>query len=154
MLLRDKVALVTGASRGIGKAIAEIFAAEGASLVVNARSDGLEEVAADIRTKGGNVVAVKGDITDENVVRQCIQACRAAYSKLDVLVNNAAAMPQAVIGMIGLADARKLFDVNVVAAINLTQFAARLMKAGGSIYPRLPARARLVLRCIPRPKAR
>jgi 3-oxoacyl-[acyl-carrier protein] reductase len=133
MLLRDKVALVTGASRGIGKAIAEIFAAEGASLVVNARSDGLEEVAADIRTKGGNVVAVKGDITDENVVRQCIQACRAAYSKLDVLVNNAAAMPQAVIGMIGLADARKLFDVNVVAAINLTQFAARLMKAGGSI---------------------
>jgi 3-oxoacyl-[acyl-carrier protein] reductase len=133
MLLRDKVALVTGASRGIGKAIAEIFAAEGASLVVNARSHGLEEVAADIRTKGGNVVAVKGDITDENVVRQCIQACRAAYSKLDVLVNNAAAMPQAVIGMIGLADARKLFDVNVVAAINLTQFAARLMKAGGSI---------------------
>ena len=133
MLLRNKVALVTGASRGIGRTIAEVFAAEGASLVVNARSDALEEVAADIRTKGGNAVAVKGDITDETIVRQCIQACRAAYSKLDVLVNNAAAMPQAVIGMIGLADARKLFDVNVLAAINLTQFAARLMKAGGSI---------------------
>ena len=133
MLLRDKVALVTGSSRGIGKAIAEVFAAEGASLVLNARSDAVEEVAAGIRAKGGNAVGVKGDIADENTARQCIQACRAAYSKLDILVNNAAAMPQAVIGMIGLAEARKLFDLNVISAINLTQFAARLMKAGGSI---------------------
>ena len=133
MLLRDKVALVTGSSRGIGKTIAEVFAAEGASLVLNARSDAVEEVAAGIRAKGGNAVGVKGDIADENTVRQCIQACRAAYSKLDILVNNAAAMPQAVIGMIGLAEARKLFELNVISAINLTQFAARLMKAGGSI---------------------
>lgn len=133
MLLRGKVALVTGSSRGIGKTIAEVFAAEGASLVLNARSDAVEEVAAGIRAKGGNAVGVKGDIADENTVRQCIQACRAAYSKLDILVNNAAAMPQAVIGMISLAEARKLFDLNVISAINLTQFAARLMKAGGSI---------------------
>ena len=150
MLLRDKVALVTGSSRGIGKTIAEVFAAEGASLVLTARSDAVEEVAAGIRAKGGNAVGVKGDIADENTVRQCIQACRAAYSKLDILVNNAAAMPQAMIGMIALAEARKLFELNVISAINLTQFAARLMKAGGIHHqyllncPRGPDRCRSV----------
>ena len=97
MLLWDKVALVTGSSRGIGRTIAEVFAAEGASLVLNARSDAVEEVAAGILRKG-NATGSRC-IADENTVRQCIQACRAAYSKLDILVNNAAAMPQAVIGI-------------------------------------------------------
>jgi len=133
MLLSGKVALVTGASRGIGKAIAEVFAAHGASLLLTARSEAIDEVAAGIRSKGGVATIVRGDIAEENTVRECIKGCRAAYARLDILVNNAAAMPQAVIGMIALADARNLFDVNVVSAINLTQFAARMMKPGASI---------------------
>jgi len=133
MLLRDKVAIVTGASRGIGRAIAELFAAEGAAVVLTARSEALEAVASGIRERGGAAVTVRGDIADEKTVKECIKVCRGTYSRLDILVNNAAVMPQAVIGMIGLPDARALFETNVIAAINLTQFAARMMKPGSSV---------------------
>jgi 3-oxoacyl-[acyl-carrier protein] reductase len=133
MLLDARVALVTGGSRGIGRAIAERFAREGASIVLTARSDAIDDVAAGIREAGGNVIVVKGDIADAMVVKQCIQACRGTYGRLDVLVNNAGSMPLALLGMIGVEEARSLFDLNVVSAINLTQFAARMMKAGSSI---------------------
>ena len=133
MLLRDKVALVTGASRGIGRAVAEAFAAEGAGLVLAARSDELQTAADALRQGGAKVTAVQGDVRDEATVRACIQACRKEHGRLDVLVNNAGAMPQAVIGMIPLEASRELFDVNVLALVNLTQFAARMMKPGASI---------------------
>ncbi|MBA4175621.1 MAG: 3-oxoacyl-ACP reductase [Leptothrix sp. (in: Bacteria)] len=133
MLLQGRVALVTGASKGIGRAIAERFAHEGAALVLNARSDSVDGVAEGIRAAGGSATVVRGDIADAAVVKQCIQACRSTHGRLDVLVNNAGAMPQAMLGMISLADARALFELNVIATINLTQFAARAMKSGGSI---------------------
>lgn len=133
MLLADKSALITGASRGIGKAIAERFAAEGASVVLVARSEAVLDVAAALRGRGAKAVAVRGDVGDAATVKEAIAACRTHFARLDVLVNNAGAMPLALLGMISSDDARRLFDTNVVAMINLTQVATRLMKGSGSV---------------------
>jgi 3-oxoacyl-[acyl-carrier protein] reductase len=131
-LLSDKTALITGASRGIGKAIAETFVAHGAAVVLVARSEAVLELAESLRQGGGKATAVRGDVTDSATVKECLSACR-AQGRLDVLVNNAGVMPLALLGMISVEDSRKLFDVNVVAPINLTQVAARMMKGSGSI---------------------
>jgi 3-oxoacyl-[acyl-carrier protein] reductase len=133
MLLPDKVALITGASRGIGKAIAEAFVAHGATVVLVARADSVHVVADALRKAGGTATAVQGDVNDEATVRECIKVCRGQHGRLDVLVNNAGAMPQAVMGMISIEESRKLFDVNVLAMVNLTQYAARMMKAPASV---------------------
>ena len=133
MLLADKVALVTGASRGIGKAVAEVFAAHGAALVLVARSESIHALAESLERAGGRATAIQGDVNDESTIRECVKRCRGAYGRLDILVNNAGAMPQAVIGMISLEESRRLFELNVMSMMNLTQYAARLMKAPASI---------------------
>lgn len=130
MLLRDRAALITGASRGIGQAIAELFVQHGASVVLTARSPSVRELAASM---GPRATAVVGDLRDEATVRECVTVCRETHGKLDVLVNNAGAMPQGVLGMIRMEDARQLFDLNVLALVNLTQLVARMMKPRGSI---------------------
>jgi 3-oxoacyl-[acyl-carrier protein] reductase len=127
MLLEDRVALVTGASRGIGRAIATTFAAEGASLVLCARSEKIEEVAEEIRGRGGRVTAMRGDISDDAFARELVKQCRKDYGRLDVLVNNAAIITQALLGMATPQVIRNMFEVNVVSVINLTQYAIRLM---------------------------
>jgi 3-oxoacyl-[acyl-carrier protein] reductase len=132
MLLPDKVALITGASRGIGKAIAEAFVAHGASVVLMARSESIHAFAQSLKQSGGKATAIQGDVNDEATVRECIKQCRGQYGRLDILVNNAGAMPQAVIGMIPMEEARKCFELNVMAMVNLTQYAARMMKAPAS----------------------
>jgi 3-oxoacyl-[acyl-carrier protein] reductase len=133
MLLRDKVALITGASRGIGREIASMFVQQGAAVVLVARSDGIVETAQALQAMGGKAHAVQGDLKDEAVVRECIKTCRSRHGRLDILVNNAGAMPQAVLGMINIPEARQLFELNVLSMINLTQYAARAMKAPSSI---------------------
>lgn len=132
-LLPDKVALITGASRGIGRAIAEAFVAHGAAVVLVARSESMHALAKSLQQAGGRATAVQGDVTEEATVRECIKCCRAQHGRLDILVNNAGAMPQVVLGMISLEESRKLFDLNVTSMMNLTQYAARLMKAPASI---------------------
>jgi 3-oxoacyl-[acyl-carrier protein] reductase len=133
MLLPDKVALITGASRGIGKAVAEAFVAHGAAVVLVARSASIHELAASLQHSGGQAMAIQGDVNDEATVRECIRCCRSQHGRLDILVNNAGAMPQAVIGMIAVEEARQLFELNVIAMVNLTQYAARLMRAPASV---------------------
>lgn len=133
MLLPNKVALITGASRGIGKAIAEAFVAHGAAVVLVARSASLHALAESLQHAGGKATAIQGDVNDEATVRECIRCCRDQYGRLDILVNNAGAMPQAVIGMISVEESRKLFELNVISMVNLTQYAARLMKAPASV---------------------
>ena len=89
MLLADKAALITGASRGIGKAIAERLAGEGASVVLLGRTDEVRSVADALVARGSRAVAVQGDLADPATAKAAIAACRAQGGRLDVLVNNA-----------------------------------------------------------------
>ena len=91
MQLQGKVAMVTGASRGIGRGIADRFAAEGARLVITARgAEALEEAAAEIGSTGAEVLAVPGDAGDRVDVERTLARTLEAYGSLDVVVNNAA----------------------------------------------------------------
>jgi 3-oxoacyl-[acyl-carrier protein] reductase len=127
MLLEGRIALVTGASRGIGVAIARAFAAEGATLLLSARSEGVEILADELTSAGGRARAMRGDIADPAFSRQLIAAVRKDHGRLDVLVNNAGILRQGLIGMTSTEHMRELFEVNVVALMTLTQYATRIM---------------------------
>src|SRR4051812_50064630 len=89
--LKGKVAVVTGASKGIGAAIARQLAAEGAAVVVNyaTSKDGADKVVADITGRDGKAVAVQADVAKEPDVRRLFAEARKAFGRVDVLVNNA-----------------------------------------------------------------
>ncbi|MFH1775762.1 MAG: SDR family oxidoreductase [Chloroflexota bacterium] len=90
-VLKDKVAIITGASQGIGRDFARRFAEEGARLVVAARSlDKLEKLVAEIKANGGEALAVKTDISDEASVKAMADAAIKQYGRVDILLNNAA----------------------------------------------------------------
>lgn len=96
MRLKDRVAIVTGASQSIGKAVAMKFAAEGASVVVNYFSNRVlaENVVAEIRKSGGKAFACKANVSDEREVAAMVDRCIKEYGKIDILVNNAAIDPR------------------------------------------------------------
>src|SRR5882757_8217499 len=89
--LKGKVAVVTGASKGIGAAIAEHLAAEGASVVVNYASSksGADRVVSNIQNKGGKAIAVQADVAKEPDIRRLFAESKKAFGRLDILVNNA-----------------------------------------------------------------
>ena len=90
MRLADKVAIVTGAGTGIGAAIAQTFAHEGAKVTITGRrKEPLDEVAGEIAAAGGHALAVPGSVTDEADVQRAVQATLATFGRVDVLVNNA-----------------------------------------------------------------
>ena len=92
MKLEGKVAIVTGSGRGIGRAIAEMFAREGAKVVVTARTEReIEDVAHQIRTLGGEALSVQTDIAKDDDVVRLVERTIRAFGQVDVLVNNAAA---------------------------------------------------------------
>ncbi len=132
-LLEGKTALVTGAGRGIGKAIAEAFARHGAVLVVSGRTESVVAVGEGITAGGGRAHAVAGDLRDEGVVRQVVRICKTELGHVDVLVNNAGILRQGLIGMVPADAMREIMDVNVLALMNVTQYAVRLMRSSGSI---------------------
>jgi citronellol/citronellal dehydrogenase len=95
--LDGKVAIVTGASRGIGKGIARAYAEEGARVIVAARTEEagrlpgtIHQTVAEIREAGGQAMAVRCDVTDDDQVRAMVNITMAAYGRIDILVNNAA----------------------------------------------------------------
>jgi len=91
--LKDKVAIITGGGRGIGKAISLAFAKEGAAVVVAARNlSRLEEVAKDIKSRGGKAKAIQTDISEHEQVKRMVAQTIDEYGQIDILVNNAAAM--------------------------------------------------------------
>src|SRR6202008_2718628 len=89
--LKNKVAVVTGASKGIGAGIAKALAAEGASVVVNYASskDGADRVVKEITNKGGKAIAVQGDVSKQADITRLFAETKKAYGKLNILVNNA-----------------------------------------------------------------
>jgi 3-oxoacyl-[acyl-carrier protein] reductase len=129
MLLEGRVAVVTGASRGIGAAIARAFAAHGASLLLCARSEGVDQVAREVGLAERPVRAVRGDVSDPAFARELITAARKEHGRLDVLVNNAGILRQGLVGMTSPEQMRELLEVNVLALMNLSQYAARVMDA-------------------------
>jgi dehydrogenase/reductase SDR family protein 4 len=135
--LAGKVALVTGGSRGIGKAIALTFADAGADIVISSRKQAaLDEVAAEIRATGRSALAVAAHSRQPEDLRQLIERVKAEFGRLDILVNNAATNPV----MASLVDTdEKVFDIimntNLKGYFLLSQMAAKMMIAqgGGSI---------------------
>jgi 3-oxoacyl-[acyl-carrier protein] reductase len=127
MLLEGRVALVTGASRGIGAAIARAYAAEGAILLLCARSEGVETLAQELAAGGRPVTARRGDINDGAFARELVTSARKAHGRVDVLINNAGILRQGLIGMTTTEQMRELLEVNVVALMTLTQYATRAM---------------------------
>jgi 3-oxoacyl-[acyl-carrier protein] reductase len=127
MLLEGRVALVTGASRGIGAAIARAFAAEGALLLLCARGEGVDTLARELNTPQSPARAMRGDVSDPAFTRSLVAAVRKEHGRLDVLVNNAGVLRQGLIGMTSTDHIREMLDVNVLAVMTLTQYATRVM---------------------------
>ena len=133
--LTGKVAIVTGASKGIGAAIAKSLAADGASVVVNYASSkaGAEKVVAAIQAAGGKAVAVGGDVSKAEDAKGIIDAAIKNYGRIDILVNNSGVYEFAPIEAITEAHYRKQFDTNVLGVLLTTQAAAKHLGEGASI---------------------
>src|SRR5712671_610787 len=134
--LSNKVAVVTGASKGIGAGIAKALAAEGASVVVNYSSskEGADRVVKEIVGKGGKAVAVQGDVSKASDVQRLFAETKKAYGKLDVLVNNAGIYEFAALGEITEDQFHRQFNTNVLGLILATQEAVKHFGSeGGSV---------------------
>lgn len=133
--LSGKVAVVTGASKGIGAGIAKAFAAEGASVVVNYASSksGADAVVKAIQEAGGNAVAVQGDVSKAADAQAVIDAAIKTYGRLDILVNNSGVYEFASLEDITEDHFHRHFNINVLGLLLTTQAAARRLGEGGSI---------------------
>jgi 3-oxoacyl-[acyl-carrier protein] reductase len=133
--LSGKVAVITGASKGIGAAIAKAFAAEGASVVVNYSSsrDGADAVVKEITGSGGKAVAVHGDVTKQADAQAIINAAIENYGKLDIVVNNSGVYEFAPIEAITEEQFHRLFNTNVLGLLLVTQAAIKHLGEGSSI---------------------
>ncbi len=131
--LKGKVAVVTGASRGIGAAIAEALAEEGCRLVLAARSvDRLEEVAAYLTRRHGNaVLTIPTDIGDESQARNLIERAADQFGAVDILVNNAGVGIYGAVDELRLDDLRHVFEVNFFGPMAAMQEAVRVMRQNG-----------------------
>jgi 3-oxoacyl-[acyl-carrier protein] reductase len=133
--LKDKVALVTGASKGIGAAIAKSLAAEGASVVVNYASSkaGADATVAEIVAAGGTAVAVRGDVSKTVDAKAIVDAAVEKFGRLDILVNNSGVYGFGPIESVTEEDFHRHFNVNVLGLLLTTQAAVKHLREGSSI---------------------
>lgn len=133
--LSGKVALVTGASRGIGRKIAEDLAHEGAKVVINYSSSPAkaEEAVQVIRAAGGEAIAIQADISRVSEIERLFKETLAAFGQLDILVNNAGMMVTRLLGDVTEEEFDRQYAVNVKGTFFAIQQAALHMKDGGRI---------------------
>jgi 3-oxoacyl-[acyl-carrier protein] reductase len=133
--LEGKVAVVTGASKGIGAEIARRLAAEGAAVVVNYASSkaGADRVVADITAAGGKAVAVKGDVSRKADAEGIVGAAVEHYGHLDILVNNSGVYEFAPIEQVTEESFHRMFNINVLGVLLTTQAAVKHLGAGASV---------------------
>ena len=136
MRLQGKVAIVTGASKGIGAGIARALAAEGAAVVVNYATSraGADRVVADITARGGRAIALQGDVASQADVSRLFAETHAAFGRLDILVNNAGIYEFAPIEAVTEEHFHKHFNLNVLGVLLAAKEAVKAFGAeGGSI---------------------
>ena len=134
--LKNKVAVVTGASKGIGASIAKYFAAEGAKVVVNYASSksGADEVVKAITDNGGTAISVQGDVSQESDVIRLFKETKNAFGSLDILVNNAGIYQYAPIEEVSADSFHQQFDINVWGSLLAIQESLKLFgDKGGNI---------------------
>jgi 3-oxoacyl-[acyl-carrier protein] reductase len=134
--LSGKVAVVTGASKGIGASIALHLAAEGAAVVVNYASskEGADRVVGEIVGNGGKAIAVRANVADQADIQRLFSETKKAYGRLDILVNNAGVYEFAPLENVTAEHFHKMFDLNVLGLLLATQEAVKLFgDAGGSV---------------------
>lgn len=131
--LKDKVAIVTGASKGIGASIAKYFATEGAKVVVNYASskEGADKVVRAITEQGGTAIAVQGDVSKEADVARIFEETRNTFGSLDILVNNAGVYLYEPIEQISAETFHKSFNINVLGSILAIQESLKLFGDNG-----------------------
>ena len=135
-LLKDKVCIVTGSARGIGKAIAETFVSEGATVIINDARTGAADAWIGESEWKERLFPCYFDITDSTAVRQNVMNIKKQFGRIDVLVNNAGVEYNELIGMISRENMEKMFNVNVFGTIEMIQAVSRIMarnENGGSI---------------------
>lgn len=135
-LLEDKVCIVTGAGRGIGKETAELFAREGAYVIVNENRIGSADQWVSDSSYKDRLIINYFDVTSEEDAKSAILKIRNDFGHIDVLVNNAGVEYNELIGMISRDNMERMFNVNVYGTINMIQLVSRLMSRnenGGSI---------------------
>jgi 3-oxoacyl-[acyl-carrier protein] reductase len=134
--LQGKVAVVTGASKGIGAEIARDLAAAGAKVVVNYASsrEGADKVVADITTKGGKAIAVQGDVAAAADVQRLFAETKKAFGHVDILVNNAGVYSFSPVDGFTEEDFHRHFNINVLGLLQATREALKVFNpAGGSV---------------------
>jgi len=131
--LSGKVAVVTGASKGIGAGIAKALAAEGASVVVNYSSSkqGADRIVTEIKDKGGKAIAVQGDVSKAADIKRLFAETKKSFGALDVLVNNAGVYKFAPLEEVTEDEFHRQFDTNVLGLILATQEAVKHFGSGG-----------------------
>ncbi|HZY65040.1 MAG: SDR family oxidoreductase [Actinomycetota bacterium] len=133
--MEGKVALVTGASQGLGKALALAYAEEGAKVVINSRSESsIQPVSEEIEGKGAEVLAVEADVSEVGDVRKLVDAAVERFGRIDVLVNNAGVLgPRVEILEYPEDEWRKVIDANLTGPYLVSKAAIPHMPEGGSI---------------------
>lgn len=133
-MLKKKVALITGCNRGIGLSIIREFAKNNAIIYAASRTEGsLDDIISELQEKyQANIIPVYFDLTDSDGIKKTFLKINKEHKKLDVLVNNAGVMKDALIGMVTEENMLHTFQVNVFSVINTIQFAAKLMKRNKS----------------------
>lgn len=133
--LKGKVAVVTGASKGIGAGIAKRFGEAGASVVVNYASskEGADKVVAEITKNGGKAIAVKADVSKAPEVKKLFEETKRAFGKLDVLVNNAGVFRFAPLEQLSEDEFHREFNINVLGTLLATKEALNHFNGSGSV---------------------